>query len=55
VKSISPYSTRSFYVTIKGKTLEEAIKNYKRDFDKEKFKTVEFVSVVEKNNATQKE
>lgn len=34
---------KMFFVGCKGKTQEEAIENYKRTFDKERWKCVEFV------------
>jgi hypothetical protein len=51
VRSLSFYSNEGMYVVCKGKTLEEAVRNYKRDFDKTRWKSVEFVTSVEKKNA----
>lgn len=50
VKALSCYSNESFYVVCKGKTLEDAVRNYKRDFDKTRWKAVEFIThVINKN------
>lgn len=46
VKSFSAMSNQLLYVACRGKTLEEAVANYKREFDKTRWKMVEYRGVV---------